>query len=217
MLSNKEIRAVAREELSGFWTMPVLASLVYFIISSICGVPDALGKAFPNSSAGLGLQSAGLLLSIFVIIPIAYGFELSFLKFLRGSKDDTVERMFDGFKTYGRALGVTLLQALFVFLWSLLLIIPGIIKSFAYAMAVYISKDYPELSPNECLDLSQEMMDGHKMDLFLLYLSFIGWALLCILSLGIGFLWLIPYINVSAAKFYEEIKAEYENIETSEM
>ncbi len=84
-------------------------------------------------------------------------------------------------------------------------------------MAVYISKDYPELSPNECLDLSQEMMDGHKMDLFLLYLSFIGWALLCILSLGIGFLWLIPYINVSAAKFYEEIKAEYENVETSEM
>ena len=121
-----------------------------------------------------------------------------------------MERMFDGFKVYGRALGLQLLQGVFIFLWSLLLIVPGIIKAFAYSMATYISYDHPELSANECIDRSMDMMKGHKWELFVLYLSFIGWALLCLPTFGIGYLWLIPYVNVTVSKFYEELKAQEE-------
>ena len=121
-----------------------------------------------------------------------------------------MERMFDGFKTYGRAIGVQLLMGILIMLWAVLLIIPGIIKSFSYAMTIYISKDHPELSANECIERSMDMMNGHKWDLFVLYLSFIGWFILCLFTMGIGFLWLIPYIQVSVAEFYEDLKAQEE-------
>ncbi len=210
MRTNKELRAAARNELSGFWTMPVLATLVYFLIASVCGVPRALNAALPHSSAAIAFSSASMLVSLFVLIPLAYGFTLCFLQFIRGSKEDTVERMFDGFKTYGRAIGVQLLMGILIMLWAVLLIIPGIIKSFSYAMTIYISKDHPELSANECIERSMDMMNGHKWDLFVLYLSFIGWFILCLFTMGIGFLWLIPYIQVSVAEFYEDLKAQEE-------
>jgi len=210
MRSNKELRAAARQELSGYWTMPVLATLVYFLISSLCGVPDVVRMVFRSTTSVALFSGVSFLISILVLIPLQYGFELSFLQFLRGSKEDTVERMFDGFKTYGRAIGVPLLTTIFIVLWTLLLIIPGIIKSFAYSMTYYISKDHPELSASECIDRSVDMMRGHKWDLFVLYLSFIGWFLLCLLTLGIGFLWLVPYVNVSLAEFYEDLKAAEE-------
>lgn len=211
MITNKEIRAAARQELSGFWTMPVLATLVCFLISSFCSVPNMLSVAFPtNLGVLVGFSSVSWVLSILVLVPLSYGFYLCFLKFLRGSKEDTVERLFDGFKTYGRALGLVILQSIFTILWTLLLIVPGIIKAFAYSMSVYISNDHPELSVNECIDRSIDMMKGHKWDLFKLYLSFIGWFFLCLPTFGIGFLWLVPYVNVSVSKFYEELRAQEE-------
>ena len=99
---------------------------------------------------------------------------------------------------------------LFTFLWTLLFIIPGIIKAFSYAMSPYILEENPELSANEAIDRSRAMMKGHKFDLFWLYLSFIGWGFLCIFTLGIGLLWLMPYMQTAEAAFYEDVKAEYE-------
>lgn len=92
----------------------------------------------------------------------------------------------------------------------LLFIIPGIVKSFSYAMTPYILEENPELSANEAIDRSRAMMKGHKFDLFWLYLSFIGWILLSILTLGIGLLWLAPYMQTATAAFYEDVKADYE-------
>ena len=103
-----------------------------------------------------------------------------------------------------------LLTSIFVGLWTLLFIIPGIIKSFAYAMTPYILVDYPDLSPNQAINLSIKMMKGHKFDLFWLGLSFIGWGILSILTLGIGLFWLIPYVQTAMAAFYVDVKAEYE-------
>ena len=100
---------------------------------------------------------------------------------------------------------------LFTFLWALLLIVPGIIKSFSYAMTPFILIDNPELTANEAIDRSRAMMRGHKFDLFWLLLSFIGWFILCMLTLGIGFFWLIPYTYTSVAGFYKDVKAEYES------
>jgi len=87
----------------------------------------------------------------------------------------------------------------------LLLIIPGIIAALSYSQAFFILADNPSLSASEVLSKSKEIMDGHKLKLFFLGFNFIGWSFLCILTLGIGFLWLIPYMKVSYASFYNEI------------
>ena len=192
MKINSEIRAAAREELHENWTNPVLATLIYFAISGIVSAIPIVGG----------------LVNLLVVVPISFGFSIAFLLFIRGQKDNVIENMFGELKNYGRALGVPLLTTVFTFLWALLLIIPGIIKAYSYAMANFIAKDHPELGAYDCIKESMKVMDGHKWDLFLLDLSFIGWALLCILTLGIGFLWLQPYIMTSHAIFYKELKAE---------
>jgi uncharacterized membrane protein len=89
---------------------------------------------------------------------------------------------------------------------SFTLIVPGIIAAFRYSMAFYILKDHPEISPMEAIRRSKEMMVGQKWRYFVLNLSFIGWALLCILTLGIGFLWMHPYISVTNSHFYDELR-----------
>jgi len=88
----------------------------------------------------------------------------------------------------------------------MLFVIPGLVKVFSYAMTPYILVDHPELSTTEAIHESRLMMRGHKFDLFYLYLTFIGWAILCVLTAGIGFFWLIPYIETSRAAFYYDLK-----------
>jgi uncharacterized membrane protein len=139
------------------------------------------------------------------------GYYNTFKDLLRDDEGKVVSNMFTGtFKIYPRALGLSLLYMIFVFLWTLLLYIPGLIKALAYMMAPYILKDHPELSPNQALNLSIKMMKGHKFDLFCLLLSFIGWSFLAMFTMGIGYLWLAPYIATTIAAFYEDVKAEYE-------
>ena len=79
-----------------------------------------------------------------------------------------------------------------------------------YAMTAFVLRDNPEMKNNEAIELSMKMMDGHRMDLLWLYVTFIGWGILCILSLGIGYFWLAPYMQSSMAQFYEDVKADYE-------
>ena len=107
------------------------------------------------------------------------------------------------------------LMYMFTFLWALLLFIPGIIKSLAYAMTPFIIKDYPELSANQAINLSMKMMKGRKFDLFWLTLSFLGWVLLCMLSLGIGLFWFMPYWQTTLAAFYQDVKHDYINNNTN--
>lgn len=212
MISNKEIRTIARQELKGFWTMPVLATLVYLILSMVAQVPSQFFNFAQASSMSMSFMLPMMIISflvgIFFLSPLAYGFTLAFLHFLREDKEDTVEAMFCGFKTYGRAIGVYLLQMILVFLWFLLLFVPGIIKSLAYSLTFFISKDHPELSAYECIQRSNDMMKGHKMQLFLLYLGFFGLAILSVFTLFIGLFWLIPFFQVCLAEFYENLKEE---------
>ena len=101
-------------------------------------------------------------------------------------------------------------MSVLMFLWTLLFIIPGIVKAFAYSMTPFILDENPELTPVEAIHRSRMMMKGHKFDLFWLYLSFIGWGILCLFTAGIGFLWLVPYVQTAEAAFYEEVKADYD-------
>ena len=188
MPRNSEIRRSARYALKSNWTQAVLATLVFSLITAAAG----------------SIPFAGLL----VVCPLSFGFMICFLRMVRGEdSDEMVGDQFKVFNKYGRYLGVSLLYTLYVLLWTLLFIIPGIVKSYAYAMTPYIVYDHPEMDADDCIHESRMMMKGYKWKLFCLDLSFIGWAILCIFTLGIGLLWLQPYIEASHAKFYEELKA----------
>jgi len=108
-----------------------------------------------------------------------------------------------------KSIGLSVLVGLYTFLWSLLLIIPGIIAAYSYSMAPFILIDNPDIGVSEAIRRSKEIMRGHKFDYFALQLSFIGWAILACLTFGIGFLWLIPYIQLTSIEFYRYIRDEY--------
>ena len=188
MPRNSEIRRAARYALKDNWTQAVLATLVFSLITAAAG----------------SIPFAGLL----VVCPLEFGFMLCFLRLIRGEdSSEMVGDQFSVFSKYGRTLGTSLLMTLYILLWCLLFVIPGIIMSYAYAMTPYIMNDRPDLDADDCIHESRMMMKGYKWKLFCLDLSFIGWAILCIFTLGIGLLWLQPYIEASHAKFYEELKA----------
>ena len=197
---NSELRAVSRTTLSGNWMMAALATLVYLLIAG--GVSS--------------IPVAGSVLAIIITYPLAYGFAILFLDLFREGKPIDIGKLFDGFKDFGSVWGTLILVAIYTILWTCLLIIPGIVKSYSYALTPFILKDEPELKYNAAIEKSMRMMDGYKMKLFLLDLSFIGWMILSILTLGIGLLFLQPYMNTARAAFYEDLKAELSDRYVSE-
>ena len=120
-------------------------------------------------------------------------------------KEAGFEHLFQYFPYWSNAVCTRLLKGVYIFLWSLLLVIPGIIASYSYAMTEYILAEHPEMTASEAIAASKEMMAGNKWRLFELQISFIGWAILCVFTLGIGNLWLNPYTNAATAAFYREI------------
>lgn len=188
MKLNSELRRQAADVLTGNWGMAAIITLVYGLLVG------------GGSSASMGIIGLALL-------PVYYGYAVLFLDLVRGTNLD-FGRLFDGYKDIGRIFGTVLLYQIYILLWTLLLVIPGIMKSYSYAMTFYILKDYPELAYNSAIEKSMAMMSGYKMKLFLLDLSFIGWAILCLFTLGIGFLFLGPYVQAAHAAFYEDLKKE---------
>ena len=143
-------------------------------------------------------------------MPLVLGYGYASNRLVAEGDNRAVGNLFrDGFGSWGRKVWGMFLMTLFTTLWSLLLIIPGYIKYYAYALTPYILIDNPELSANQAINLSIKMMKGHKLDLFILHLSFIGWFFLSIFTLGIGLLWLMPYMMAAQAAFYQDVKKEY--------
>ena len=217
MKQNQEYKNEALAALKGNWAPAVLATLVYYLLTLFLISPYEVAVFRTNSADIMGLMAASRWYGVFflgmilVIGPFLVGYVNSFKKLLVEGDDRITANSFrEGFKPYWRSVWAYLFRGILITLWSLLLVIPGIIKSLSYAMTMYIVKDHPELTVNEAIDLSKDMMYGHKYDLFYLYISFIGWYLLSILTLGIGTFWLMPYIETAKASFYEDVKAEWE-------
>jgi uncharacterized membrane protein len=186
---NVVLMQMARESLKGKWGLAIGTFIVYMVIAG-------------------GLQMIpfiGPIASLIIMGPLVLGLAIFSLSISR-NQDAKLEQLFHGFNNFGNALAAYLLMVLFILLWLLLLIIPGIIAALSYSMTFFIIADDPEIKPMDAIDKSKKMMDGYKWKYFCLGLRFLGWALLCILTLGIGFLWLFPYIQVSTAKFYEDVK-----------
>ncbi len=238
MKSNTEFKNEALAALRGNWGKVILATLVYAIIACIITGPavytsiemqnyvqENVGPhtSLRSMSAMLtdpayqllsshsnAASSLMMLLEIFILFPVALGYANALRRLLVSGDNEilgnTVSIATTGY--WHKVWGMLLMYILTV-LWSLLLIIPGIIKAFSYAMTPYILEENPELSASEAIHRSRMMMRGHKFDLFWLYLSFIGWGILCIFTFGIGYLWLAPYVETAQAAFYEEVKADY--------
>ena len=230
MKTNTEYKNEALAALKGNWAPAVLATAVFLLVVTLVVAPSEV-PLFSGTISDLNAMMAtgdiegimnfysnmtswsslGSLLQVFVYSVVSLGFMNAFLKLLREGDDRLTANTFRiAFRNYWHKVWGMFLMGLFILLWSLLLIIPGIVKSFSYAMTPYILEERPELSAGEAIDHSRAMMKGHKFDLFWLYLSFIGWAFLCIFTLGIGLLWLVPYMQTSVAAFYEDVKADYE-------
>lgn len=199
--TNSELRKQARMTLEGHWGGAVVATLIFFIVGSV--LPN-ISLLFPLSEAG---QVSWNLVWSFLLIPLSWGFCIYFLSLLR-DQNPQVGSIFGGYKDFVRVFTTMLLMSVYIALWLLLLIVPGIIKSLSYAMTPYILRDNPNVGAVEAIHKSRLMMDGSKMKLFLLYLSFIGWGILCVLTCGIGFLLLVPYVQTSLAAFYEDLRKE---------
>lgn len=170
----------------------LLALLALAIADVICSV------------AGSVLPGVGALL---VTGPMALGGSYVILKLVRTRQKIDFKDLFLGFtQDIGQNILLGFLSSLFVALWSLLFVIPGIVKAYSYSMIYYIKADHPEYDWRTCLQASQQMTYGHKWDLFVLDLSFIGWYIVGGLCLGVGALWVRPYHETTRALFYEQLK-----------
>lgn len=215
MQLNSELRAQARERLEGQWGTFVLMTFLMLVIQTILQIPGYIGSLLEilspeNVLASLSFSNISNILSL-LALPLSWGLTVSLLRNHREESVD-LENLFDGFRggRYTRVFCALFLVNLFTFLWTLLLIIPGIMKAFSYALTPYILLDEPELTARQAITRSCEIMQGRRWKLFCLSLSFIGWGILSLLTFGIGFLWLVPYMNASIAAFYEDARAEYE-------
>jgi uncharacterized membrane protein len=220
MQTRPLIRAQARANFNAQYGPAVGAYAAFFfiiytlgIISNIISYPAKSMDIFsPSFYSYLMLTQAismlSLILSVLVYPPVMVGHNAFSLRIYRG-QTATVRGMFEnGFSNYGRHIGGMLWMELFIFLWSLLFIIPGIIKYYAYFMTPYILAECPNVPATEALRLSMRMTQGYKGDIFVMQLSFLGWGILSALTFGIlGLVYVGPYYSASMAGMYDALKA----------
>lgn len=198
-MKAKDFRHSAWQSLKGKWGVCVLAFLIFDLISGACA------GSYANDSTAIIFSIIGFI----IMGPLTIGTACIGLNVAR-DKNVELGMLFNGFKDFGRSLVLYLINSIFIALWTMLFIIPGIIKTFAYSMSYYILIDNPTMSANDARKKSIELMKGNKWRLFCLEFSFIGWVLLGILTLGILLFWVMPYMEVARAKFYLSLLPEEE-------
>ncbi|MBP5418608.1 MAG: DUF975 family protein [Bacteroidales bacterium] len=199
MKTRSELKDLAIASLKGKWGDAAVVTLIYMLIGFALGIVNAF------------IPVLGYLIMLLASLVIGWGYQVIFLGLSRGG-NASVGDLFEGFSNgqFGRIIGTMALMCLYVILWCLLLYIPGIIKALSYSMTPFILRD-TDLSYNEAIERSMKLMDGHKWQLFVLELSFLGWGILCMFTFGIGFLWLEPYIATTCAEFYKNLLEEEKN------
>ena len=186
---NVDLMKMARESLNEKWGLAVGTYLIYMLILGIPPIWSLWGSLPVLLIAG----------------PMMVGLAIFSLSIAR-NQDARLEQIFLGFNNFVNALAAYFFVMVFVLLWLILLIIPGIIAALSYSLTFFIIADDDSIGPIEAIDKSKKMMYGYKWKGFCLGLRFIGWILVCILTFGIGFLFLIPYMHVTFAKFYDDVK-----------
>lgn len=209
MKSNQYYKNEALSALRGNWANALVATIILVALALFFSSNDAINSYYQRIVINPFIGYSLSFVSLFVLLPLAVGYSNSMRVLLETGDNRLATNSFSlGFGNWLHVVWGMILSTIYIFLWTLLLIIPGLIKSYSYALTPYILVEHPEMSANEAIEESMRLMDGHKFDLFYLQLSFIGWAILSILSLGLGFFWLIPYQMTAQAAFYRDIKNE---------
>lgn len=220
-MNRKELKSNARACLKGKWGTAILACVIFSLLIGGSGGTAATssGVDYSNIHIDTGLAAAvfsiGFLVILGIVIvlsivfsPVMLGYT-SFNLRLSNGESPTVGELFSLYKNnILRSFLFIVLKNVLVLLWSLLFLVPGIVAHYRYAMAEYIMVQNPNISGREAIARSKEMMKGHKGELFVLRLSFLGWALLSVFTLGIGLLWLVPYMNQTETQFFRRLSAE---------
>ena len=189
---NRVLMEQAEKSLKGRWGTAIGTCVIYILTVIAINL----------------ISGAGEVISLLVGGPFMLGLSMFTLAIAR-NENAYLELIFKGFEEFIRALSAYLYIFVFTILWLLLLIIPGIVAAISYSMTYFIMVDDKEIDAMAAIDKSKAMMDGYKMKYFRLILYYLGFSVLCIFTLGIGFLWLFPYIQVTNAKFYDDVKREY--------
>lgn len=224
-MTSSDYRRIARERLQCNWPLAIGAAAVACILGGlltgtsfipqfnfriegqdISNIGDLLNLLSARSVSAFGLGSVLGLVQFLIGGVIELGFAVFLLKQHNREALD-FQDLFSQFHRFGQGFAQKFLRGLYVALWSLLFVIPGIIKSYAYAMTPFIMAENPDMSANDAITLSVQLMDGHKGDLFLLDLTFIGWSLLAAMTLNLGYLAVNPYKNAAYAAFYKDLTA----------
>ena len=215
-MTSSDYRTLARDTLAGRWGEAVL---VAFVAAIFGGVLVSSVPSFNLELEGMDLPPVVLWVLMFYASGVSV---LSLVRFILGGtvrlgyatyllkqydrrENSSVGELFGQFDRFGDGFCLAFLSGLYVFLWTLLFIIPGIIATLKYAMAPFIMAENPNMTASEAITASKELMDGHKTELFFLNLSFLGWMILNVFTLGIGSFWLNPYMNAAYAAFYRRI------------
>lgn len=188
---NRALMTQARESLKGHWGIAVGGNAIYMILMILFQ----------------GIPRVGWIGALIIGGPYLLGWSLFFLSLTR-KQEVRLAQLFEGFNRFADALVAYLLMALFIILWTLLFIIPGVVACLSYSQAFFILADNPRLKGSEALRKSKSMMKGNRWRLFCLFWRFFGWFLLGVLSGGIGFLWIMPYMAATLAHFYDDLKGE---------
>jgi len=189
-MNRAELKSLAKEQIQG-------RIGILFLIMLIVGLITGAAVAVPV---------VGSVACAVVLTPV---FTLALVKIFLGmtyGEAPEIAKLFADFNKFWSAFKVTFLVGLFVSLWSLLFVIPGIVKALSYSQAMYILAENPDIGAREAINRSKAMMEGHKMELFVLGLSFIGWHLLGAVTIGIAYIYVLPYMNATMANFYNRVK-----------
>ncbi len=217
-MDSKTLKTRALDHLAGNWGVCVGVALVAALLGGlICGanfslnynIDEATLRHIPSELIPLITAFTSVMGFVGLVQFILGGtINLGYGKFLLDQHDGRelqFNTLFSQFDRFGQGFVQKFLRNLYIALWSLLFVIPGIVKTYSYAMTPYIMIDHPELTANQAITASRQMMDGHKGELFWLELTFIGWDILSAFTLGIGSLFLNPYRNAAHAAFYRQL------------
>ncbi len=215
-MTRAMLKDAAKQQLQGKWATGVLATLIVMVLGGAVGAFTGIGNSLIMIASGEnapGMLLGGSAVSIIawvaylLVIPaLSLGFCRMFLQMAKGQEVE-LKDLFWGFRYFLKALGLTVMVAIFTLLWTLLFVIPGIIAAYRYSQAFFLLAEDPEIGVMEAIRQSKQMMIGHKWEYFVLELSFIGWAILASFCL-IGMLWLAPYMNVTYANYYLNLRRE---------
>ena len=228
-LNRAELKYRARQAMRGSAVSPYVMALVYSVIAYVMGLlsarllnvdvvsvvkhlgadvvmenPEIFINYYISRAPGAFAYFIELLLRIMGMLLYA-GQVVFILNMVRGLQN-SLWNLMDGFQSFLRIIGLRILMAIFVFLWSLLFVIPGIVAAYRYRLALYLLLDHPEMGVMECIRESKRLMCGHKAELFILDLSFIGWALLSVIPFVS--IYTIPYTVATYALYYCQLAAQ---------